>query len=622
MAEEAISRGTLRAIYTTGPESVQNPILQCVQIKAMESKGGEDRFRIVLSDVDHFIQSMLAHQSNHLIKNGTLKRGSIVRLKQFHPQDIKNRKILVVLALDVLTDYGELDKIGQPIGLETSIKPEAGQTPQPEAQPQAQPQAQQPADIGGNNFYGTNKPIKQQQSSLPSRNAPTGAPPGLATLYPIEALSPYTHKWTIKARCTNKSGIKEWHNKNGSGKLFSVNLLDESGEIRATGFKDHCDQLYDVFQEGDVYYISNCQVKLAKKQFSNVNNDYELTFQNDSIVEKAEDPDSVPQVRYNFTSIGDLQSVEPNNTIDTIGILKDAGEAGEIISKSTGKPYRKRELTLVDDTMHSVRLTIWGDSAMNFEVPVESVLAFKGVKVSDFGGRSLSLLSAGSMNVDPDIDEAHKLKGWYDAQGRNDEFTTHQQAVGTTSNKRQEYKTIAQVHEEQIGMSDEAQFFNLKATIIYVKHENFAYPACASEGCNKKVVEVNPGEWRCEKCNTTHPNPQYRYIMSCNVSDHTGQLWLSCFDETGRIIMDRSADELVEMKDSEDRTAEADSVFVDATCKSFVFRVKAKMDTFQDQQRVRYQVSSCRPLDFKSECTTLTEMIKQYSLEDNSLFVN
>lgn len=83
----------------------------------------------------------------------------------------------------------------------------------------------------------------------------------------------------------HKSEIKTWHNKNGEGKLFSVNLLDESGEIRATGFKEQCDQLYDQFREGGVYYISNCAVKLAKKQFSNVNNDYELTFQNESIVE-------------------------------------------------------------------------------------------------------------------------------------------------------------------------------------------------------------------------------------------------------------------------------------------------------------------------------------------------
>lgn len=71
------------------------------------------------------------------------------------------------------------------------------------------------------------------------------------------------------------------------GRLFSVNLLDDSGEIRATGFNEQCDLLYDVFHEGGVYYISSpCRVQIAKKQFTNLNNDYELTFEKDTVVEK------------------------------------------------------------------------------------------------------------------------------------------------------------------------------------------------------------------------------------------------------------------------------------------------------------------------------------------------
>ncbi|KAF2088411.1 replication factor rfa1 [Saccharata proteae CBS 121410] len=610
MAEQVITRGALRAIWTEGAQKPSEPILQCVQIKAMDSKGGEERYRVVLSDTDNFIQSMLAQQVNTVITSGLLKKGSIIRLKQFNPQVIKERKILVILDLDVLEEYGESEKIGEPKALEAA----------PVAKSASPAIPQQPAEIGGSGFYG-NRPVKQEKS-LPSRsNIPNAPPSGLANLYPIEALSPYTHKWTIKARCTHKSDIKTWHNKNGEGKLFSATFLDESGEIRATAFKDQCDMLYDVVQEGSVYYISNCSVKLAKKQFSNVNNDYELTFQNDSIVEKAEDQDSVPQVRFNFTGIGDLQSVEPNSTIDTIGILKEVGETSEITSKTTGKPFEKRELTLVDNSMTSVRLTVWGNSAKNFDAPLESVLAFKGVKVSDFGGRSLSLLSSGSMAVDPDIDDAHKLKGWYDASGRNDQYTTHQSAMGATGGKPREYKTIQQIRDEELGMSEEAHFFNLKATIIYVKHDNFAYPACLSEGCNKKVVETEPGRWRCERCDVLHDRPQYRYIMQCNVSDHTGQLWLSCFDESGQQIMGMTADQMTAMKEAEGQEQMADQAFVDATCQTWVFNVKAKMETFQDTPRMRYQVSRMSPLNFPAECAKLTEMIKAYDMND-SLFVN
>lgn len=80
----------------------------------------------------------------------------------------------------------------------------------------------------------------------------------------------------------------------------------------------------------------------------------------------------MPQIRFNFTAIGDLQSVEKDTTIDVIGVLKEVGESSQIVSKTTSKPYDKRELTMVDVTGFSVRLTVWGSMAMNFSVMPES----------------------------------------------------------------------------------------------------------------------------------------------------------------------------------------------------------------------------------------------------------
>lgn len=544
---------------------------------------------------------MLATQANWVVTEGKLIKGCFVRLKAFQANQVKGKRILIVLDLEVLEELGACEKIGEPKALEP--RPEDGQP-------------QNTTTMSTNGFYG-NKPAEQQQQSLPSRtHAPSSS--AHANIYPIESLSPYAHKWTIKARCTHKSDIKTWHNKNGEGKLFSANFLDESGEIRATGFNDQCDALYDKLQEGGVYYITSpCRVQLAKKQFTNLNNDYELTFERETVVEKAEEQEGVPQVRFNFTNIGDLQTIEKDTTIDTIGILKEVAEVSQITSKTTSKPYQKRELTLVDNTGYSVRLTIWGNTATTFDVREESVVAFKGVKVSDFGGRSLSLLSSGSMTVDPDIDDAHKLKGWYDAQGRNDTFSSHANMGGgslsAAGGRGDPYKTILQVKEENLGMSETTDYFSCKATIIYVKQENFSYPACLSENCNKKVVENAPGEWRCERCDKSFPKPQHRYIISINVGDHTGQMYLNCFDDVGRMIMGMTADELMELVET-DNTAAKDAVFQNANCKTWTFKCRAKMDNFQDQQRVRYQVSSAIPLDYSAECNKLAETIKLYSL--------
>lgn len=469
---------------------------------------------------------------------------------------------------------GVLEKVGEPVGLD-QVKPT---------------ETTNPSDFYGNNTVKQEESKTQPKQSMPSRPAAAN-PGGNTNIYPIEGLSPFAHKWTIKARVTVKSDIKTWHKSTGEGKLFSVNLLDESGEIKATGFNDQCDAFYDLLQEGQVYYISTpCRVQLAKKQFSNLPNDYELTFERDTIIEKAEDQSSVPQVRFNFCTIQELQSVEKDNTVDVIGVLKEIGEVSEIISKKDGRPFQKRELTLVDDTGYSVRVTIWGKTANSFETQAESVVAFKGTKVSDFGGKSLSLLSSGTMSVDPDIPDAHRLKGWYDSAGRTDTFATHQNmtSMAGATGRKDDLKTIAQVKEENLGMEDQA-YYSIKATIVFVKQDNFCYPACSSEGCNKKVVSMGDGTWHCEKCNIAHEKPDYRYILNLNVADHTSHQWLSCFDETGRTVVGMSANELMELKENDD--AKFAAAFEDVNCKKLNFRCRAKMETYGDSPRYVFRVS-------------------------------
>lgn len=56
-AFSALSHGSLQRL-TVG-EIPERPILQCVQIKAMASQAGNERYRIVMNDSVNFIQGML-----------------------------------------------------------------------------------------------------------------------------------------------------------------------------------------------------------------------------------------------------------------------------------------------------------------------------------------------------------------------------------------------------------------------------------------------------------------------------------------------------------------------------------------------------------------------------------
>lgn len=167
-------------------------------------------------------------------------------------------------------------KIGNPVALQApgaagaATAAESGSTPAPQI-PAAAPSTS------------ATTPTSQAQSRQQGQ-AKTGGKPN--SVYPIEGLSPYQNNWTIKARVTQKTDIKTWSNQRGEGKLFSVTLMDETAEIRATGFNAVVDELYDKLQEGHVYYISKARVNLAKKKFSNIANDYELALERNTEVEE------------------------------------------------------------------------------------------------------------------------------------------------------------------------------------------------------------------------------------------------------------------------------------------------------------------------------------------------
>jgi hypothetical protein len=65
-----------RSIFEPSGCFVEHPVLQCVQIKTMEPKAGDanpvQRFRVVLSDVRNFIQTMIA-TSGCILSNVEIK---------------------------------------------------------------------------------------------------------------------------------------------------------------------------------------------------------------------------------------------------------------------------------------------------------------------------------------------------------------------------------------------------------------------------------------------------------------------------------------------------------------------------------------------------------------------
>lgn len=154
----------------------------------------------------------------------------------------------------------------------------------------------------------------------PTPAPPKAAPSGRPNLFPIEGLSPYQNNWTIRAKVKHKSDIRTYSNQKGEGKLFNITLLDDTGEIKGTGFNQAVDELYHKLEEGQTYYISKARVNLAKKKFNTVNNDYELGLERSTVVEVCHDGDVI-QEKYEFVP---LDRLNDKNKDDQIGTLLDS----------------------------------------------------------------------------------------------------------------------------------------------------------------------------------------------------------------------------------------------------------------------------------------------------------
>lgn len=154
-----------------------------------------------------------------------------------------SRRVLIIVALEILKDGAQVgEKIGDPISLADVNK--AKTAPVAATAAAASATSAQPRNVLNTNSNANALPPQRSQSQSMNDSV---AFDGRATI-PISGLSPYQNKWVIKARVTAKPPIRHWSNAKGEGKLFSMDLMDESGQIRVTAFRDLVDKYYDMIE--------------------------------------------------------------------------------------------------------------------------------------------------------------------------------------------------------------------------------------------------------------------------------------------------------------------------------------------------------------------------------------
>jgi len=590
--------------------------LQVLSIKPIISNGQANRYRLALSDGQSQLVGMLSAQLVSMVTNHEIVDNTIIEIIDYVKNEVSGNTVVVLLNIRV---------IGQAEG------PPAGGAPAPPAAPQQQyqqysaapaparppqapapsPYTSAPAPYAGTNPYGgggNSRPVVRDSMGSSEK------------CMPINALNPYSSKWTIKARITNKSELRRWSNAKGEGTLFSVDLLDSHGsEIRGTFFKETADKFFPMLEEQKVYTFSGGKLKVANKQYTSIKNNYEITFDNQSEIHMCSDADDIKTAQFNVVKISSLMSIEPNSTVDLVGVVKSAGELQEIsLAKQGGRVTQKREITLIDDSETEVRLTLWAEKAQSnaYDWYSSPIVGFKNLKVSDFNGRSVSTTQSSAIILNPP--EGREVFEWqqkYSMQGLSLPSNSISGASSTGiqgMEPLEKRKLASSIKDQGLGLGEKPDYICMKATVTFIKRDPDPwYTACTGPDCNKKVTEGMNGRWMCEKCNQDYAECRRRYMVSVILQDSSGQAWFSAFDDVAIKLIGKTADELYMMKANGD-LAGYEGAFNAALFKTYLVKARCKQESYQDEARVKSQLLSVSAIDYVDESRQLLEAISKY----------
>jgi len=111
------------------------------------------------------------------------------------------------------------------------------------------------------------------------------------------------------------------------------------------------------------------------------------------------------------------------------------------------------------------------------------------------------------------------------------------------------------------------------------------YKACPGDECNKKVVDQGNGRHRCERCNKEYDSFKWRIMLMVTISDFSGVQPVTLFNEQGEQMIGMSAQDLADLRE---RNEDEFNVALDKPLfKQYAFRLRAKMETYNDEARLK-----------------------------------
>ncbi|KAJ7978736.1 Replication protein A subunit [Quillaja saponaria] len=616
MAKSVTPNAISNLLKNPSPDSSSE--LPEIVVQVVDLKQSGNRYMFTASDGKMNLRAILPSSQNSEVISGNIQNLGLIRILDYTLNDIpkKSEKYLIVTKCEPVSPSLQMEIKSEETGIILRPKQENEIKSQVKSEelgihlkPKQEMVTKSAAQI-----------VHEQHGNM----APAARMAMTRRVRPLVSLNPYQGNWTIKVSVTSKGIMRTYKNARGEGCVFNVELTDEDGtQIQATMFNEAARKFYEKFELGKVYYISKGTLKVANKQFKTVQNDYEMTLNENSEVEEASNEASfVPETKFNFVQIDQLGPfVNGKELVDIIGVVQNVSPTMSIRRKSNNEQIPKRDITVADETKKTVVVSLWNELAtivgqdlldMADKCPV---VAIKSVRVGDFQGVSLSTLSKSQVLVNPDLLEAKKLRCWYESEGKVTSMVSVSSGLSPTSKNggRSMYSDrvlLSHITSNPSLGEEKPSFFSVRAHISFIKpDQTMWYRACKT--CNKKVTEaIGSGYW-CEGCQKSDEACSLRYIMIVKVMDASGEAWISVFNEEAEKIIGCSADELDNFKSQEGEENQYQLKLKEATWTPHLFRVSVSQNEYMNEKRQRITVRATAPVDFAAESRFLLEEISK-----------
>ena len=678
-------------IYSRPNDSSMRPVLQILSISTLAGQQG--RFKIVLSDGEFYSTGLLGSQL--ISKYGgcpPFKQHQLVSLDEYQVNTVQDKVFLLIQGMSEVAPPLPGGLLGTPEVYRptTSSVPVAQAPPVAASNPytsapapvnpysappgnaysSAQPSTAYATGSGGGNPYASGGPSPfqapqtsfvnpYQKQQLPSHSpfaagmaqtthvaqqpymgqtaGPVRYMQAMETITPMNQLTIYTQKWTIKARVASKSDMRTFRNAKGEGQLMTVELVDQQqSELRATFFGSAALKFHPFLQVGKVYTFSKGSVKPANPRF-NPKAQYELMFDEHSEIQPVDDDASIPVMKVSLVPIAGLADVPVGETVDIAGVILSFGEAATVTIKSSGRDTAKRNLTVADDSGASIDLTVWGEKAVRIGDEMRGkdhpVVFAKGCRLGDYNGRSLSTAGSSLVEIDPNHPRTAELRAWWSRGGSSSSFSSltgggsASGAAGGSSKRttiqamRQE--DVATLAVANVGFADSTKrtvnSHTVKATLVHIPVRDGSgvyYRSCPTE-----VDDGRGGRRMCQKkaeqqgdvfvCAEQHMNrtANARFILTMRIQDPTGECLVRAFHDQGKSILGVDASDIDQAPDP----AAAQQFAVEqALFKPFVFKIRSKKEIHMDEEKLNMVLTDAQPLAPHTDAQYMLTNIRNY----------